>query len=56
MPHERDDFEVPAEPESELDSSPNAPARPQPPRKQQGGWADPKELPLGPSGRPLCRK
>ena len=27
-----------------------------PPRKQQGGWADPKQLPLGPNGRPLCRR
>jgi 5-methylcytosine-specific restriction protein A len=29
---------------------------PLPPRKQQGGWADPKALPVGPNGRPLCRK
>lgn len=27
-----------------------------PPRKAQGGWADLKALPLGPSGRPQCRK
>lgn len=29
---------------------------PLPPRKQQGGWADPKQLPVGPNGRPRCRK
>jgi 5-methylcytosine-specific restriction enzyme A len=56
MPHERDDFHVPAEPETEPGSSRAAPERPRPPRKQQGGWAVPKELPLGPGGRPLCRK
>jgi 5-methylcytosine-specific restriction enzyme A len=27
-----------------------------PPRKQAGGFADPKHLPQGPSGRPLCRR
>ena len=27
-----------------------------PPRKQTGGWADPKQLPQGPNGRPLCRR
>ena len=27
-----------------------------PPRKAPGGWANPKALPLGPSGRPQCRK
>jgi 5-methylcytosine-specific restriction enzyme A len=27
-----------------------------PPRRQPGGWANPKQLPVGPMGRPLCRK
>jgi 5-methylcytosine-specific restriction protein A len=27
-----------------------------PPRRAPGGWANPKALPLGPSGRPQCRK
>jgi 5-methylcytosine-specific restriction enzyme A len=27
-----------------------------PPRRQAGGWVDPKQLPLSPGGRPLCRK
>lgn len=40
MSDEQDEFDVPA----------------LPPRKQAGGWADPKALPLGPNGRPLCRR
>ncbi|HKY40336.1 MAG TPA: HNH endonuclease signature motif containing protein [Polyangiaceae bacterium] len=47
---ERDDFDVPEEP-----AASEAP-RARLPRKAQGGWADPKELPRGPSGRPLCRR
>ncbi len=27
-----------------------------PPRRARGGWADPKALPVGPGGHPLCRK
>jgi len=27
-----------------------------PPRRAQGGWVDAKQLPLGPNGRPLCRR
>jgi len=42
-----DDFEVPAGTDDKA-------ARP--PRKALGGWADPKALPLGPSGRPCCRR
>jgi 5-methylcytosine-specific restriction protein A len=56
MADERDDFEVPAEPETELAKDSGVRASQPPPRKQQGGWADPKELPQGPNGRPLCRK
>ena len=43
MAEEQDEFEVPGLP-------------PHPPRRAQGGWVDAKELPLGPSGRPLCRR
>lgn len=48
-----DEFEVPPS-GAVCESSESALARP--PRKQAGGWADPKELPRGPNGRPLCRK
>src|SRR5262249_44618163 len=52
MAAERDDeFEVPGS-----DAPLTSEASLRPPRKQQGGWADPKELPHSPSGRPLCRK
>ncbi len=47
---ERDDFDVPEEP-----AAAEAP-RARPPRKAQGGWADPKQLQRGPNGRPLCRR
>jgi 5-methylcytosine-specific restriction endonuclease McrA len=43
VPDDRDDFEI----EAPLSC---------PPRRQAGGWVDPKELPRGPQGRPLCRK
>jgi 5-methylcytosine-specific restriction endonuclease McrA len=52
---ERDDFEVPPAPET-AGAEPNRGVGATPPRKQAGGWADPKQLPLGPGGRPLCRK
>jgi len=52
MPDERDDFEIEAYSGSATETSSGA----CPPRKQVGGWLDPKELPRGPSGRPLCRK
>ena len=52
---QRDDFEVPP-PVEAASSDPNSGARTTPPRKQAGGWADPKQLPLGPNGRPRCRK
>ncbi len=58
MADERDDFEVGGgwspSPETPEQREPGARARP--PRKQAGGWADPKQLPQGPNGRPLCRK
>lgn len=47
---ERDHFEVPPLPQTSTGLPPR------PPRKQSGGWVDPKQLPLGPSGRPLCRR
>jgi 5-methylcytosine-specific restriction endonuclease McrA len=53
---ERDDFEVPPSPETPAGAELASGVRATPPRKQAGGWADPKQLPLGPSGRPLCRK
>lgn len=40
MADEQDDFEVPS----------------LPPRRAQGGWVEAKDLPLGPNGRPLCRR
>jgi 5-methylcytosine-specific restriction protein A len=48
---EHDDFEVPPG-----DDQPASGKQIRPPRKQAGGWADPKRLPQGPNGRPLCRK
>lgn len=54
MPDEQDEFEVEAAPAAH--ESPQSEGAPLPPRKQVGGWADPKELPLGPGGRPLCRR
>src|SRR5882672_9214616 len=54
MPDERDDFEVPAESDAATELASGT--RATPPRKQQGGWADPKQRPQGPNGRPLCRK
>jgi len=56
MAEERDDFEVTAEPATELTQADRSTTSPAPPRKQPGGWADPKQLPLGPNGRPLCRR
>lgn len=50
---EPDDFDVPA---SSTPPAPTSGVQTRPPRKQAGGWADPKQLPLGPNGRPLCRK
>jgi 5-methylcytosine-specific restriction enzyme A len=52
---ERDDFEVPHSPET-TGAERASGVRATPPRKQAGGWADPKQLPRGPNGRPLCRK
>lgn len=37
-------------------SAETGPVVPHPPRTQPGGWADPKTLPQGENGRPLCRK
>jgi hypothetical protein len=60
---ERDEFEVlpclgtlgnPAPNAAPVASSASQTARP--PRKAQGGWADPKALPVGPNNRPLCRR
>jgi 5-methylcytosine-specific restriction endonuclease McrA len=43
---DREDFDVEA-----------APSRAAcPPRRQAGGWVDPKQLPRSESGRPLCRR
>lgn len=52
MADEPADFaiEPPSGPET-ADSRP-----PRPPRKQAGGWADPKQLPQSTNGRPLCRR
>lgn len=51
MPNDSDEFDV--QPGLEPDSTGGA-ARP--PRKQTGGWVDPKQLPQGANGRPLCRR
>jgi 5-methylcytosine-specific restriction protein A len=50
---EPEDFDVSAHPSAPAAASG---VQSRPPRKQAGGWADPKQLPVGPSGRPLCRK
>lgn len=49
---ERDEFEVAAEAAEPSGASLTT----LPPRKAQGGWADPKALPVGANGRPLCRR
>ncbi len=52
---ERDDFEVPPLPAA-VPAEATQPLGVAPPRKQAGGWADPKQLPRGANGLPLCRK
>ena len=54
MSAESDDFEVTDRPAP--GENPALRAKTVPPRKQPGGWADPKQLPRGPSGRPQCRR
>ena len=52
---ERDDFEVSDNPEA-TGAAPASGVGVTPPRKQAGGWADPKQLPRGPNGRPPHRR
>jgi len=54
QPH--DDFEFEAEADAAANAGPSSDVRTVPPRKAPGGFVDPRALPRGPNGRPLCRR